>query len=334
MVVSGTASNLSLENVNFVVRSVDEDRFDIEARDKVQKNYDQKYVYLDCERTIYNDKTLTAAKETRYDLSSFNGKAAFLMVCIKNSTQAASDKTLYDYYEVGPDATFDIQNSAGASQLSNGSPVSEEYIKRYFVNELHNDCPKGLYFIPFCEDIRKAIAGSLIGGFNEFVGQKDYLALTFGSAGQAEVHTIARANGANTAGYYRVVTTKSGINDSDLAYNATTTNIQDAIKSLPSIADRNYSVTINTALNAATKNVTATFDTNRDGPVSKEVGVVSILPTTLNASGTNDYVSSSTVTTRGRRGWNSGSSYSTEIYMFKFRELTVDKHGNLTVRDL
>ena len=334
VVVSGTSTNLTLENVHFVVRSVDEDRFDIEARDKVQKNYDQKYVYLDCERTIYNDKTLTAGQETRYDLSSFQGKAGFLMVCIKNSTQAASSKTYYDYYEVGPDATFDIQNSAGASQLANGTPVTEEYINRYFVNEVRNRAPKGLYFIPFCEDMRKAIAGSLIGGFNEFVGQKDYLALTFGSAGQAEVHTIARANGANTAGHYRMVSTKNGINDSDLAYNATVANIQDAIKAIPAIAERNYSVTINTALDAATKNVTATFDANRDGEVSKEVGVVSILPTTLNASGTNDYVSSSTVTTHGRRGWSSGSSYSTEIYMFKFRELTVDKFGNITVRDL
>lgn len=334
VVVDGTASNLTLENVHFVVRSVDEDRFDIDARDRVQKNYDQKYVYLDCERTIYNDKTLTAGQETRYDLSSFIGKAAFLMVCIKNSTQAASSKTYYDYYEVGPDATFDIQNSAGASQLANGSPVTEEYINRYFVNEVHNNAPKGIYFIPFCEDYRKALAGSLIGGFNEFVGQKDYLALTFGSAGQAEVHTIVRNNGANTAGHYRVVTTKNGINSKDLAYNATTANIQDAIKDIQEVSDRNYSPTINAALNSATTSITATFDTNRDGPVSKEVGVVSILPTTLNLSGTNDYVTSSSVTTHGRRGWNSGSSYSTEIYMFKFRELTVDKFGNITVRDL
>ena len=339
VVVSGSSSNISLDNIAFKIKSVAEDGFDLSARKEQQQTWTNKFVYLDTERAIYNDKTLSNNKEVSYDLSTFTGKSPYLLVIIKNATQQASDKSRYDYYEVSPEGTFDLKTSSGASILGNGTAVTEEYLYRYTGEEFKGSAIKGAYIIPLCEpgSIMKTLAGVMAGGYHEFVGQKETLAINFPSTGTAEVHNIAKTN-TNTAGFFQVCNTGNKvagtIGNKSIAHNATVATIKGEIEALPAVQDRNYTVTVGAQFSSGTSPVTVTFDANRDGPVSREIGVVSVLPTSLNASGTDENITGVTVGTRGKKGWNGAGSYSTEIYMFKFKELTIDQMGRIYSRDI
>lgn len=339
VVVSGSSSNISLDNISFKIKSVEEDGFDLSARKQEQQTWINKFIYLDTERAIFNDKTLSNNKEVSYDLSTFQGKAPFLMVVIKNATQQASDKSRYDFYEVSPEGTFDLKTSSGASVLGNGTAISEEYLYRYVAEEFKGSPIKGAYIIPLGEPgtLMKSLAGVMSGGYHEFVGQKETLAINFPSTGTAEVHNIAKTN-TNTAGFFHVCNTGNKvagtIGNKSIAHSATVGTIKTEIEALPAVKDRNYTVTVGAQFSSATSPITVTFDANRDGPVSREIGVVSVLPTSLNASGTDENITGVTVGTRGKKGWNGSGSYSTEIYMFKYKELTIDQMGRIYSRDI
>jgi hypothetical protein len=52
-------------------------------------------------------------------------------------------------------------------------------------------------------------------------------------------------------------------------------------------------------------------------------------------SGSSDTCYTSTaVATTGKDGWVSGSTYTSEVYCFKFRELVIGTDGRIKVRDL
>ena len=328
--VSGSVNNISLDDVQFVINSVNEDKYDLDARDTIQKFYKQKYIYLDVEKTSWNDKTLSPSVKSSFDLSSFQGISPFLLVCVRPSTQSASAQTKWKFYDVGDYAKFDIENSGGSSQLGNGTPIYAEDLYKNFAYETKNPCPYGYYFVPLCEmgTFRKAMAGAMCSGGFEFVGAKDNLCITFGDGGNAEVHTITKTNASASSGNFRMATSVAGASPNAIAYNATTTNIKDNINEIDEVGDRDYSMTVANLMNSATA-TTITFSV-RDGSPCREIGTITPI-----GDGMYDAVSCS-VSTRGRTGFISGTGtdYTTEIYFYKFKELCVDEFGNLDARDL
>ena len=104
VVVSGDRTNLSLDNLDVVIKSFAEESYDYQHRMNRLKNNKHKYLYLDHERLIYNDKTLTAGATTKFALDQFVGKCPFIIVVIKpNNSPVASDKSLIDFVEIGED---------------------------------------------------------------------------------------------------------------------------------------------------------------------------------------------------------------------------------------
>ena len=325
IVISGDRTNLSLDNLEVVIRTFAEESYDHRHRMKRLRGHTHKYIYLDHERLTYNDKTLTASQTTKFALDQFVGKCPFIVVVIKpNTTPVASDKSLFDYIEVGSDATFDITNSGSQSLLGNGTAIKQEHLYDYFTTQTGNNHLRGVYVIGFCDSLKKSIAGHL-NGFFEFVGLKDYLDITFDSAPTSEIHTIS-TDSLGITGSYRYAFENGAISDQELDYNDVQADIESAIDAMPQLAERNITVSVNNGLDATTSQ-TITYSAG-SGKVSDELGKITILGNNI------PKVNSTSVSTVGKKGWTSGSGYQVEIHMYKYKCLEVLPNGKLYCKDL
>lgn len=323
IVVDGDRANLSLDSLHLVIRNFAEENFDHNHRVEQQIKNNHKYYYLDCERLQVNDKTLTAGATTRIAVDQFTGKCPFLVVVIKNSNNPqASDKSQIDYVEIGQDGTFDITNPSSQSLLGQGTALKEDHLYQIFKQHTGNPHLKGVYLIPFCENVKKSMAG-VVNGFMEFVGLKDYIELTFGNAPQSEVHTIVTA-GDSTSGSYRYAFENGAISHQSLDYNADNSDITSALNAMPVLAERGITATVDSNLELANQSVT--FSSN-GGKVSDELGKLTIIGDGIQK------VVSTTVSTVGKRGFTTGSDYQVEIFMYKFKCLKVDKNGRISCED-
>ena len=325
IVVSGSSNNVSLEGLDLVIDNFAEEDFDRNHRVSKQMSNPHKYLYLDCERYQVSDKTLTAGATTRIELDQFTGKMAYAIIVIKPSTNpSASDQSKIDFVELGPEGTIDITNPSSQSLLGQGTAIKEGHLYQLWTEQTKNPHLKGVYLIPFSSNCKKAITGSMSGGFMEFVGLRDYLELTFDSAPTSEVHTITQ-NAVSSAGTYRYAFENGAISDQEINYNDGPTVINSALDAMPQLKERGITVTAGGDLTSATQ--TITFNAG-SGKVSDELGKITIL-----GNGTAK-VNNSAVTTVGRRGFTTGSNYQINVYMYKYKCLTVAKNGRLTCHDM
>ena len=326
IVVSGSASNLSLDSLNLVVRNFAEEDFDHNYRVQRHTKNKHKYIYLDTERYQVNNKTLTAGQTTKIELDQFTGKMGFAVVVIKpSSNPKASDKSKIKFTELGPNATFDITNPSSQSLLGQGTALKESHLYQIFCKQTGNPHVSGLYLIPFAKNPKKAVAG-VINGFTEMVGLRDYLEITPDSAGLQETHTIDIGTTASS-GTYRYCFENGGISDQDVDYNDSTTDIEAVLNAMPELVERDITASVNNNL-ASTTSQTITFSSD-SGKVSDELGKISIIGNGI------PKVTGTSVSTVGRRGFStSGSNYEINVYMFKFKALEVHNNGRLTCHDL
>ena len=120
VVIDGSASNISLDSFDFLISSHLEVDFDAQANIANRKKHKHGYIWLEPERLQINTKTYTAGSKTEIFLDQFTGKVAFLMVLMKpNTTPTASDKSVFDFREIGPYGTIDLESPAGKSLLAN-----------------------------------------------------------------------------------------------------------------------------------------------------------------------------------------------------------------------
>ena len=325
IVVSGDRTNLSLDNLELVIKSFSEESYDYKHRMSRQMANDHKFLYLDHEIMSYNSYTLTAGQKQKFALDQFTGRCPFIIVVIKpNNNPVASDKSKMDFVEIGKDGTFDITDSGSRSLFGNGTAVKQDYLYDIFSKHTNNPHLKGVYLIPFCESVKKSIAGN-INGFFEFVGLKDYLEITFDSAPTQEVHQISLGTTA-TSGTYRYAFENGIISDQELDYDDTTTDIKSAIDDIPQLKERFVTVSVDDSLdNVSTQSIT--FD-SRAGSISEDYGKITILGNGI------PKVESTSVSTKGKVGWTTGSNYTVEIHLYKFRCLEVSKNGRISAKDL
>ena len=228
-------------------------------------------------------------------------------------------------YNIGKEGTFDITNSASQSLLGNGTAIKQDYIYDIFSKQTGNPHLKGVYLINFSRSVKHSLAGK-VNGFFEFVGLRDYLEITFGDAATSEVQTIT-TDELGVTGSYRYAFENGAISDQELDYDASTTDIQNAIDAMPQLAERDISVTVNDGIDATTTQ-TVTFN-SRSGKVTDELGKITIL-----GNGTNCKVNSTALTTPHQSGWTTGSDYTVEIHCYKYKCLEVAKNGKITTKDL
>ena len=325
IVVSGDVSNLSLDDLNLVTQSFSEENYDYKHRmGRLQKNK-HKYIYCDHEILSFNNYTLTAGATQKFALDQFVGKCPFLFVVIKpNNNPVASDKSKIKFLEIGPDGTFDITNSSSQSLLGNGTAIKQDYIYDQWTKQTGNPHLQGVYLINFSNNVKQSLAGKP-NGFFEFVGLRDYLEITFDSAPTQEVHTID-LGATSSSGTYRYAFENGVISDQELNASDGTTAIEAAIDAIPQLKELDITVDVNDDL-VGTDAQTVTFNAG-SGKVSNELGKITILGNGISK------VEGTTVSTVGKKGWTTGSNYTVEIHMYKFKCLEVSKKGKLTCKDL
>ena len=178
--------------------------------------------------------------------------------------------------------------------------------------------------INFSRSVKHSLAGKPC-GFFEFVGLRDYLEVTFDSAPVQEVQTI-NLDSLGVTGSYRYAFENGIISDQELDYNDEPSDIQTAINAIPQLQEKDITVTVNDGIDAVTAQ-TVTFNAG-SGQVSEDLGKITILGNGI------PKVTSTALTTQGKKGWTSGSNYQVEIFMYKYKCLEVFKNGRIICKDL
>lgn len=326
VVVSGSASNISLDSFDFLIQCHKDHPEDRAKKLSKRKKHRHSYIWLEPERLQVNTKTLTANAKTEIFLDQFAGKVPFLMVVIKGSTTPqASDKTKYDFYEIGTYGNFDVENSSGKSLIMNGSSMNQNQCYNFIQDQIGTKPIAGVYFIPFCEDIKKSVAGN-VNSFRQFYGQKDKLCINFDTAPTQEEHSIDIAAAA-TFGTYKYAFGNGIIDTIDVDYDDSIGDLLTAINNIPQLALKGITATsVNNNLASGTTQ-TITWS-SRSGCVEKEVGKLTVVGNGI------PKVTGSTVSTYGNDGWTTGSNYQVEVFAFKFVKLKVDTMGRLDREEL
>ena len=326
-VIDGSVANLSLDNMEMLVAGHHESDFDANAREGSNKSKNHAYNFLSVSRLQVNTNTLTASTATDIYLDSFANKCAFLIIVIKGSTTpVAADGTLFDYYEIGKNGTITLQNASGKDLVHNGNPLNQSVIYEHVNQQLGRKPYQGMYIIPFCEDIKKSLAGH-INGYMQMQGDKRKIQITFDSAPTQEIHSISLGTTASS-GSYRYAFENLALSDQDADFDDSTADLLSIINAIPALADRGLSAsTVSNNINtSSTHNITYSA---RSGRVCDELGKITILG--------NDgipKVTATTVNTYGDDGFTTGSNYQVEIFNFHWSKFIVGKDGSLSVEQL
>lgn len=280
------------------------------------------YNYVDVIHIQETSKTLTASTQAKIDLDTLAGKKVpFLMFAVRADSYSSTNDGYIKTLDLGEDATIDILDSKGTSILGQGTPIKASWLAREVVSG-HLECPKfnyyrNWYIVPFCHNLRRAMAGHM-DGYMQF-GSNMKLAITPDAAGTSEVLTITCTNVANDGGYYKLGW--QGDLTDDLKFDTSAANIKAALEALPSFQDHPDGPLTVTASGALTTTATLTFASNVEPPCER-YGDIQVIPHTLN-DGTIAEVTSTAISTTGRKGWTTGSSYTVDVYAYYFRKLVL-----------
>jgi len=325
--LSGAVGNLSLDAVDMIIQSHEETAGDEEIKHANKTAMSHSYIYLDTEQVCVNDKSQTAGSVTKYNLDSINGAVASLVVLIKGSTNpVGSDR--FDYYEIG-DGSLDVETAFGKSLYGQGNPVKIGEIYKEFAEQTTAHPLQGVHLINYSENLKKAYAGGA-NGFQRYSGQKDVVAVEYGAVGTAEVHTIAVAEAAISGNYSLAV---NGAVSDVIEFDDAVGVQKSQYELLDEVANKNYSATFSANFDAGAS-ATITYDANRDGRVSNEIGVPRVVSTLKEGSSFIIPPASSSVTTYGKKGWATSSSRQVEVYALLFKEITIEKDGKICCRNL
>ena len=340
-VITGTASDLQLNNVELIVESHKENEGERRERLRRFNSNPHKYIYLDTEKLMYNDKTLSQGQNMRFTLETFYGKFPFFNVVFKNGTNPIiSDKTDMNFLELGKNFYVDVEDVSGNSLLGEGTPLRENEILYPEIDDSGLKSVKGLYSINFNESCMKSMNGS-VNGFLECSGQKNGIVFNFGDSGTDLSYDIQSsvADGATPAstfkGYFKL-----NINGICSPYinPADTPAVQlVAANKNPWLMDRNISIKTMETVDGV-NDCEIVFD-SKDADIQDEIKSISLdgIVFGVNGSGADnrkEFGALTRPTTKGKRGWTSGSSYTTEIYGCKFKEICVSTDGRLSCQDL
>lgn len=275
-------------------------------------------------------KTLSANSESTINLDNLSGKCAFLAVFIRSTGASNSGNGNMKYLPIGDSGSWDLQDSSSMSIYGRGVALTSDQWRNHIFPQHAPDSDfnnwRSVYFLPFCENMRQALAG-VKNGFMEFNPNQTYrLAVVPGAAPTSEIHTLNCANAANDGGYYRL--SVNGHLTAPLLFNANAAAIKNALEALPPFIQAKDGPCTVTSSGSLETDCTITFSTS-DRPLPSS-HLVQVISESLNDGGVAEYVSSS-VSTKGVNGFTTGS-YDVKIYAFMHREVHYH-NGRISVSD-
>jgi len=107
-ITSGSASNLTLNNVYLAFGSKELASFDRNLTLKMIKDNPHVYQFLDFDRAQFNNKALTASSTIKFELDQFNHKSAFLLINILGASNAHTGTQLIDWYDISNSGRIDL----------------------------------------------------------------------------------------------------------------------------------------------------------------------------------------------------------------------------------
>lgn len=325
-VISGTATNITVNNISLVVRQ--HEMPDQEQKEWVRdfRNSKHFYQYLDTIRLTDNGKTLTAGTLTQYDLQSIIGKIPLMCITIlPSTTPAASNQSLFRPVTIGESASWELYSPSQEPLLGKGNVIRASYLRKEFFRLTGCKPLRNFYILPFTDDIRASWQG-IVSNYRAFIGAKDTLGITFGSAGTSEVHTWTNS-ATSTVGSWHVYWDGEFL--ARMVFDRPANDAETDIEASDQFKALGYNIEISAAV-SVTGAKTVTFDA-KDGCVSQDHRN---RPLTLIGQLLNDSDATCTITTRGVPGFVTGSGYQTEIYAFYFRRLEIDTRGVLSTLTL
>jgi hypothetical protein len=326
-VVSGTATNVTVSDVSLLIRQ--DDQTSSESADWVSQGQSRPHVYnyLDVIKVTDNQTNQAVSTESKYDLDNVVGKVPFILCVHKPaSSPAASDESLYNYYEIGDASTWDLKSPNNESLFGRGNGLRTDYLRLQWMNHVGRKPIHGMYMIPFTNDTDVSDAG-MMDNYFPFVGDKETLSVTYTSAPTSEVHTFTTSDTADSGSYKMFY---GGHYSAPIAYNGNAAAIKAAVELMPPIRDRHITVT---ASGAATSTFTLTYDAGSFRVSDDFKGEPMRLIESSLSDGTVGATFAETVSTYGKDGFVD-QSYSVELFVFYFKRLMVSKDGRLSCKTL
>lgn len=321
-VVSGTASHLSLDRVEYFFDEVFMESHDLVYESKLSNQFNTIYPYLQ-PIDVSQTSTLTDGSETTIYLDQVVGNVAGFLICVREST-VATDNAQYKYDNLGDDnydASISLKDESGNSFISSDTVP---------IGQVRNDCVKhlksgslskntGYYLLPLSEDFSQACHG-VKNGFHTIAAQKHSIRFTPKSlVPRRETLTYSATANAGSLSY---IIPSVGISG-DQAYDETKTNVKADLDDL--FGDVGY---VSTTVSAAPSD-THYIDFNDPHCVYRPNNPLG-LAHDVNASGTKSLVTPS-LTNYGRKGLvSSGSSYQINIYAYVHKEFQLQTNGLFT----
>lgn len=305
-----------------------------ESQITIMRNIEDKHQflrYLDVIRDEKTSQTLTASTAYNFDLKAFADRdMAGLMFMVRADGYTNSSEGYLKCVNLDG-GTVDILNGANQSIYGNSTVapaldvIRREVFARMFKNKRFSD-NRHVYILPFSNDLVKAAHGIKDGSLRM---QDNYkLVITPPAAGVAAVQTVNLSNALNDGGYYKLA--HKGFTTNSLAHSADAAAIKSALEALPSFLNHPGSPLTVTASGAATADFTLTFASTVEPPNEPE-DLVQLVSESLNDGGVAEFGSTS-VTTHGKLGFTTGSTYTVTVYGYYFKDL-IKKSGKLAIRD-
>ena len=212
--------------------------------------------YIDIQQYTDAGRALTAGTEYTIDLDQFHHESGMLWFCIRqNDHNVNALRTV----PLGPRGTIDHENVHGRSMLGDGTPIDEEYWRK-FINPTcwpQSFCKyNAVYMVPFSCDVPGVFSGE-IDGWHEFRGDRERLRIVTGAGPGETSYQIAPSAAALTAGAGNRVWYKG---DATTAFDYSTITydgLSALINALPSVIADGFEVQIYNQTTPATSTAAA-----------------------------------------------------------------------------
>lgn len=292
--------------------------------------------YVDVQQFTTTGVTINTGEEFTIDLDQFHHESAMLLMCIR---QNDANLNAIEYVSMGPRATFDHENVTGRSQLGDGTPLDEVYMRKFvasrvFPHKFVND--NAVYVIPFSNNLRGVWSGK-VDGYHEFRGDRERIRIVPDSVGVYAIATItydAKITDGDLAFEYK------GHRTDSIATEAAVGTLDAAVNALPSMIAENLMVTFQGTMESAAA-VSYEISDRAGNPIDvKGRGLLNVIPVTAALTGPNaDIPPTVTISLKGSQGFGDagaapqGGSYQIDVYSVYYRHIQ-QHNGRLAMRDL
>ena len=322
-------SDITLNSVHWVFLQDDLSRQDI--LNSPVHGRASKYNYLDNHIIKETTKTLTASTNVKFSLQTLDGIVPYLMFFVREGVNPTGLARMCQY-DIGKDASFDFQSATSESLWGNGQHIRADLIKQLNIRNL-GEWFKGYYYIPWCNDIKKAYHG-VIDGFQYFNSTTKYLSVNFGEVyanPPTDIFAITRP--IDHATDYKLHVPNDRVNYDENAVGSTIVPVAGSlalyIEKLRKCCSVYAAAVIENVVAAGTdaSDVTTVTFSGRDA------GKMRMLPAPMEVGNTTPGLYELT-TNYPYEQWTSGSSYEVTIIAPIYKCFTISANGHISVETI